>query len=87
MDGVLNLGKMDQLIKLLSNESLQIFLNEKSNKLQFCEITTIMKLLVDSNIPFSVEFNEGTLSQSPCFIFEITLSPTTTISVTFEVDS
>lgn len=49
------------------------------------QVHTLINILVKANIPFNVSFNQGTRTEVQNFVFQIIISPTSTITKLFQL--
>lgn len=79
------MAKINHIKNIISNEAFQKLMNRDTLKL--AEINSIMLLLISCNIPFELEFSEGTRSNAAAISFTVILSPTTSITRVIGLES
>jgi len=76
------MGTDNDLFKILTSETFSSIL--KKDVIKVCELNALISLLIDCNVPFTVVFNQFTHNISACAKLSITVSPTLTITLSFD---
>ncbi len=68
---------------LLSNSAFAGFFN--CRQLKIAQLNALVRLLIEANLTFVLEFSEGTHSSKPVAVIEIAINPISSIGFEFEI--